>query len=164
MANNNQRKECSYTPCTDFTAPRSRTRTTQLDCVCTNYIKLGVPVSPCTLGVQLPCHSRMLTTRWRTICSECHFRTPPVRLCTAARKTTRSAQLGCVCVYKVHQTCTAVVPCTPGVRFPDRSRMLTRTWQIILRKRHCCTPPVRICTAPRSCTRTAHLGYLYKTL
>ena len=43
----------------------------------------------------------------------------------------------------------SVVPYTPGVRVPDRSRMFTR--------RHFQTPPVRICMPPRSRTLIAQL-------
>ena len=138
-------------------APRIRTRTAQLSCVCTNYKNLEGPVVPCTPSVRLPDRSRMFTMRWRTICSEHHFLTPPLRICTALLIRTETAQLG-----YVYTTCTklggAVGPCATGVPLPDRSRMFTRPWRAICRDRHFCTPLVRICTAPRSQTQTAQLG------
>ena len=139
------------------TASRIWTPTARLSYLYTTCTKLGGPVGPCTTGVRLPDRSRMFTRPWQPICSERHFRTPPVRICTAPRSRTRTAQLGCVCTnYK--KLVGPVVPCTPGVRLPDRSRMFTRPWQTICSERHFCTPPVRICTAPRSRTRTAQLG------
>ena len=151
-----------YTCCINFTAPRSRTRTTQLGCVRTDYTKLGGPVVPCTPGVRLRDRSRMLNRRWRTICSECHFRTPPVRICTAPRSRTQTAHLS-----YVYKTCTnlggAVGPCTTGVRLPEHSRIFTRRRSTMCSERHFRTPRVRICIAPRNRTGTAHLGYMYTT-
>ena len=143
-------------------APRSWTLTAQLGCVCTNYKKLVGPVVPWTPSLRLPDRSRMFTRRWRTICSERYFGTPLVRICTDPLVQTGTVHLG-----YVYTTCTKlggpVEPCTTGVRLPDRSRMFTRPWQTICSERHFRTPPVRICTAPRSRTRTAHLGYFYTT-
>ena len=139
------------------TAPRSRTETAHLGYVYTTCTKLGGPVEPCTTGVRLQDRSRMFTRPWQTICSERHFRTAPVRICTAPRSRTRTAQLACVCTnYK--KLVEPVVPCTPGVRLPDRSRMFPRPWQTICSERHFRTAPVRICTAPRIPTLTADLG------
>ena len=138
-------------------APRSRTRTAQLGCVCINYKKLVGPVVPCTPGVRHPDRSRMFTRRWRTMCSERHFGTPLVRICTAPLIRNGTAHLG-----YVYTTCTKlggpVVPCTTGVQVPDRSRMFTRPWQTICSESDFRTLPVQICTAPRSLTRTAQLG------
>ena len=138
------------------TASRSRTGTAHLGYVYTTCIKLGCPVEPCITGVRIQDRSRMFTRPWQTICSERHFRTPPVRICTAPRSRTRTAQLGCVCTnYK--KLVGPVVPCTPGVRLPDHSRMFTRPWQTICSERHFRTAPVRICTAPKIQTRTSPL-------
>ena len=80
------------------TAPQIRTRTAQLGRVCTIYKKLVGPVVPCTPSVRLTDRSRMFTKAWQTICSESHFRTPPVQIGTAPRNRTRTAHLGCVFV------------------------------------------------------------------
>ena len=142
-------------------APRSRTRTAQLGCVCTNYKKVLGPVVPCTPGLRLPDRSRMFTRRWRTICSERHFGTPPVRICTASRNWTETPHLG-----YVYTTCSKLgVPverCTTGVRLQVRSRIFTRWLSTTCSERHFRTPPVRIGTAPRSRTRTAQLGCVHK--
>ena len=142
--------------------PGSRTRITQLGCVCTIYRNLVGPVIPCTPGVRHPDRSRMFTRRWRTICSEHYFGTPLVRICTDPLVQTGTAYLG-----YVYTTCTKlggpVVPCTTRVRVSDRSRMFTRPWQKISSESHFRTLPVRICTAPRNQTQTEHLRYLYRT-
>ena len=96
------------------------------------------------------------------MCSERHFRTPPVRIGTAPRSRTRTAELRCVCTF-YKKLVDPVVPCTPGVRHPDRSRMFTRWWRTICTERHFGTPPMRICAAPLSRNRTAHFGYVYTT-
>ena len=157
MSNNLQRKAFSYCACTDlYRFPKSDPNSSIRLCV---YIlqKLVGPVVPCTPGVRHPDRSQMFTRRWRILCSERHFGTPLVRICTAPLIRTGTAHLG-----YVYTTCTKlgdpVVPCTTGVRLPDRSRMFTRPWQTICSERHFRTPPVRICTAPRSRTRTAQLG------
>ena len=62
----------------------------------------------------------------------------------------------CVCT-KYTKLGGPVVPYTPGVRLPERSRMFTRPWQAICGKRHFRTPAVRIRTAPQNRTRTSHL-------
>ena len=152
----------SYTSCTDLNSSRSRTRTAQLGCVCTNNKKLVGPVVPCTPGVRLWDRSRMFTRRWSTMYSEQQFRTPPVQICTAPLSRTGTMDLD-----YVYTTCTKlggpVDPCTTGVWFQDRSRMFTRPWQTICSELQVRTPPVRICTAPRNQTRTAHLGNVYTT-
>ena len=163
MSNNLQRKAFSYTSSTDlYGYPKSDPNSSIRLCVCTKYTKLGGPVVPCTPGVRLPDRSRMFTRPWQTICSERCFRTPPVRICTAPRSRTETAHLG-----YVYTTCTKlggpVEPCTTGVRLPDRSRMFTRPCQTICSERHFRTALVRICSAPRSRTGTAHLGYVYTT-
>ena len=115
------------------------------------YTKLGRVVVPCTSGVQLPDRSRMFTRPWQTIYRERHFRTPAIWICTAPRSQTRTSQLGCVCTsYK--KLGGQVVPCIPGVRLPDRSRMFTRWRRTICSERHFHTSPVRICTDLRSRT------------
>ena len=123
----------------------------------TTCTKLGGPALPCTIGVQLPHHSRMLTSWWRTMSSERHFRTPPVRICTAPRSWTGTAHLG-----YVYTTYTKLrgpgEPSTTSVRRPERSWMFFRPLQTIFSERHFRTPPVRICTVPRIRTRTAQLG------
>ena len=131
MANNLQRKAFLYTSCTDlYGSPKSDPNSPIRLCLCRKYTKLGGPVVPCTPGVRIPDRLRMFTRPWQTICSERHFRTPPVRICTAPRSRTRTAQLGCVCTnYK--KLVGPVVPCTPGVRLPDRSRMFTRWFTAI---------------------------------
>ena len=160
MANNLQRKAFLYTSCTDLYGSRSRTRTAHLGYVYTTCTKLGGPVGPCTTGVRLQDRTWIFNRPCETICSERHFRTVPVRICTAPRSRTRTAELGCVCTnYK--KLVEPVVPCTPGVRHPDRSRMFTRQWRTICSERHFGTPPVRICAAPLSRTGTAHFGYVY---
>ena len=89
MSNNLQRKAFSYTSSTDlYGYPKSDPNSSIRLCVCTKYTKLGGPVVPCTPGVQLPDHSRMFTRRWRTICSEQHFRKPAVRICRAPQTRT----------------------------------------------------------------------------
>ena len=122
------------------TAPLIRTGTAHLGYVYTTCTKLGGPVEPCTTGVRLPDRSRMFTRPWQTICSERHFRTPPVRICTAPRNQTRTTQLGCVC-RNYTKLGALFLPCTPGVRLPDYSRMFTRPWQTISSKRHFRTHP-----------------------
>ena len=143
------------------TAPRSRTRTVQLGCVCSRYTKLGEPVVSCTPGVQLPDRSWMFTRRWSTMCSEWHFRTHPVRISTALQSRTETVDLG-----YVYTICTKlgspVENCTTGVRLPDRSRVFIRPWQTICSESHFRTDPVRICTASRSRTPTTQLGYCIK--
>ena len=104
----------------------------------------------------------MFTKPCQTICSERHFRTAPVRICTDSRSRSRTAQLGCACTcYK--KLVGPVVPCSPGVRHPDRSQMFTRRWRIISSERYFGTPLVRICTAPLIRTGTVQLGYVYTT-
>ena len=102
----------------------------------------------------------MFTRQWSTMCSECYFRTPPVRISTAPRSRTETAHLG-----YVYTTCTKlggpVEPCITVVRLQDRSWMFTRPWQTICSERRFRTPPVRICMAPRNGIRTAQLGYVY---
>ena len=125
------------------TAPRIRTRTAQLGCVCTNYEKLVGPVVPCTPGVRLPHLSRMFTRQRRTICSKRHFGTHCVRIRAAPLSRNGTAHFG-----YVYTTCTklggSVVPYRTGARLSDRSRMFTRPWQTLCSERHFCTAPVRI--------------------
>ena len=104
----------------------------------------------------------MFTRPWQTTCSERHFCTAPVRICTASRSQTRTSLLRCVCTSCTKVGC-PVVSSTPGVRHPDRSWMFTRPWQTICSERHYCTVPVWIYTSPQSRTGTAHLGYVYTT-
>ena len=68
----------------------------------------------------------------------------------------RSIRLSACTMYTKHGG--PVVPCTPGVRLPDRLRMFTRPCQTICSERRFRTAPVRICKALRSRTRTAQLG------
>ena len=116
----------------------------------------------CTPGVRLADRSQMFTRRWSTMCSEQHFLTPPVRICTAPRSRTRTAHLRYLYTTCTKQGC-PVGPCTTGVQLPDRSRMFTRQWSTMCSKWHFRTPPVRISTAPRSRTGTAPLGFVYTT-
>ena len=101
----------------------------------------------------------MLTRRFITMCRDSNFRTPPVRICTAPRSRTETVYL---CY--VYTTCTKLGGpleiCTTGVRLQDHSRMFTKPCQIICSERHIRTAPVRICTVPRSRTRTAQLGWV----
>ena len=144
------------------TAPQSRTEIVHLCYVYTIYTKLGRPVETCTTGVQLQDRSWMFTRPCQTICSKMHFHTAPVRICTAPRSRTRTAELGCVCTnYK--KLVEPVVPCTPGVRHPDCSRMFTRRWRTICSERHFGIAIVRSCAAPLSRTGTAHFGYVNTT-
>ena len=147
-----------YTPPVRIcTAPRSWTETAHLGYVYIICTKLGGPVEPCKTGVGLPDRSRMFTSPWHKICSVRHFRTAPVRICTAPRNRTETAQLGSMCTnYK--KLVGHVVPCATGVRLPDRSRIFTRPWQTICSESHIRTPPVRIGVDPRSRTRTAQIG------
>ena len=141
------------------TASRIRTETAYLGYVYTTCTKPGSPVERCATGVLLQDCPRMFNRPCQTICTERHFRTAPVRICTALRSRTRTAQLGCVCTnYK--KKVGPVVPCTPDVRLPDCSRMFTRRWKIICRESHFRTLLVRICRAPLSRTGTADLGYI----
>ena len=133
-------------------------------CVCTKYPKLVGPVVPFTPGVRLTYRSRMFTRPWQTICSERHFCTDPVRICTAPRSQTRTCPLRCVCTSCV-KVGGPVAPCSTGVRLQDCSRMFNRLYQTICSKRYFsiapvrfCTAPVRFCTASQSRTRTAQLG------
>ena len=143
------------------TAPRSRTRTAELGCVYKLH-QSGRARSACTPGVHLRDPSRQFIGPWRAICCERYFCTTPVWNCTALQIRTRTAHLGFL-----YTTCTKledpVGPCTTGVRLPDRSGVFTRPWQTICSETHFHTHPVRICTAPGSRTRTAHLGYVYTT-
>ena len=50
---------------------------------------------------------------------------------------------------------------TPGVRLRDPSQKFTTPWTAMFSERHFRTPAVRICTVPRSSTRTVHLGCVY---
>ena len=104
MPNNLLRKAFCTTNLQISTGPRSWTRTAHKVYVYTTCTKLGGPVGPCIPGVGIPDRSRMLTRPWQTIYKERHFRAPPARICTAPKSRTRTTQLGCVCVYKVHQT------------------------------------------------------------
>ena len=128
-------------------APLSRNGTAHFGYVYTICTKLGGPVKPCITDVRLQDLSRMFTRPWQTICSERHFRTGPVRICTAPQSQTRTSVLRCVCI-----SCTKVggpvAACTTDVRLPDRSRMFTWPWQTICSERQFRTPTVRICTAP----------------
>ena len=101
------------------TTPQSRIRTVHLFYLYTTCTKLGDPVVLCTPDVRLRDHSRKFTRLWQTICSERHFRTSPVRICTAPRSRTRTAQIVCVCT-NYTKLGGPVVPCTPGIRLPDR--------------------------------------------
>ena len=134
------------------TAPRSQTRTSPLRCVCTSCTKVGGPIAPCTTGVRLQDNSRMFNRPCQIICSERHFRKPPVRICTALLSRTETAHLS-----YVYTTCTKlegpVEPCTTGLRLQDRSRMFTRPCQRICSERQFRTAPVRICKAPRGRTQ-----------
>ena len=106
-------------------APQNRTQTAHLCYLYTTCTKLGGPVGHCTTSVRLPDRLRMFTRRFSTMCSEWHFRTPPVRISTVPRSRTETAHLG-----YVYTTCTKlggpVECCTTGVRLPVRLRMFTR--------------------------------------
>ena len=54
-----------------------------------------------------------------------------------------------------------VAHCTPCVRLRDRSQNFTTPWTAIFSERDFRTPPVWICTSPRTSTRTVHLGCVY---
>ena len=97
------------------TAPQSRT---PYSCNRSEYAsctKLGGPVAPCTPGVRPLDHSSMFNRSWRTICSERHFRTPTVRICTALRSRTPYSCIR-LCVHKLYQTgrsrCSLYTRCT----------------------------------------------------
>ena len=152
-----------YTPPVRIsTAPQIRTETVHLVYACTICTKLGSPVENCTTGVRLQDLSRMFNRPCQTICSERHFRTAHVRICTAPQSRNRTAELGCV-NSKYTKLEGPLVSCTPGVRLPDRSRMFIRWWSTMCSEWHFRTPPVRICVAPISRTGTAHFRYVYTT-
>ena len=54
-----------------------------------------------------------------------------------------------------------IARCTIHVRLRDHSRLFTIPYATICSLRHVRTPAVRICTFPRSITRTVHLGCVY---
>ena len=111
---------------------------------------------PCTPGERRGDRSWQFIGTWRTICCKQRFHTTPVRACMAPQSQTRTSQLGCVC-RKYTKLGGPVVPCTPGVHLRDPSRQFIGPWRTICCKRHFRTPPVWICMAPRSRTRTSHL-------
>ena len=76
------------------TVSRSSTRTVHLGCVYTNNTYLGGPVAHGTPGVRLQDRSQ-LTIPCTAICSERHFRTPAVRICTSTQSRTRTVHLRC---------------------------------------------------------------------
>ena len=142
------------------TVPRSSTRTVHLGCVYTNYTYLGGPVAHCTPGVRLRDRTRQFSTPYTVICSERHFRTPAVRICTVPPSRTRTVHLGCVYTNYTYLG-GPVAHCTPGVRLRDRTRLFSTPCTAICSERYFCTPAVRICTVPQSRTRTVHLGCVY---
>ena len=104
----------------------------------------------------------MFTRSWKTICSEWHFRTPAVRLCTPT--TNRSFTVPVACVYR---RCTKlggpVAPYTPGVCASDRSNMFTRPWQTVWSEGHFRTPAVWICTPPSNRSLTVPVDSVYRS-
>ena len=91
------------------------------------------------------------------ICSERHFRTPSVRICTVPQSLSRTAHLGCEytnCTYLGNP----VAHCTPGVRLRDRSRQFTIPWTTTYSERHFRTPSECYRTVPQIRTRTAYIG------
>ena len=107
--------------------PLSWTGTAHFVYVYRTCTKLGGPVVPYTTSVRLPDRSRMFTRPWHTICSERHFCTAPVRICTGPRSRTGTTHLG-----YAYTTCTKlggpVEPCITDVQLQDRSRMFTRPY------------------------------------
>ena len=132
-----------YLQCGSVQLPKVGLRTALSGCVYTNCTKLRGPIATCTPGVRPLDHSSMFNRSWRTICSERHFRTPTVRICTALRSRTPYSCIR-LCVHKLYQTGSPVAPYTPDVRPLDHSNMFTMPWQTICRERHLCTPTVRI--------------------
>ena len=131
-----------------------------LICVYTNYTYLGGPVAHCTPGVRLRKGSQNFTTLCTAICSEQHFRTPAVWIYTVPRSRTRTVHLDCVYTHYTYLG-GAVAHCTPGVRLRDHSQKFNTPWIGIFSEQYFRTSAVRICTVPRSRTRTVHLGSVY---
>ena len=94
------------------------------------------------------------------ICSERHFRTPSVRICTVPQSLSRTAHLGCEythCTYLGNP----VAHCTPVFRHRDHSRQFPLPCTTICSERNFRTPSVRVRTVPQSLSRTADLGCEY---
>ena len=106
-----------------------------MGCVFTNYTKQGDPVAPCTPGVRHSERTRQFTRLWQTICSERHFHTPAVRICTASSSHSRTPVVGCM-----YTSCTKlggpIAPRTAGVLLRDCSRQFIGLWQTICSERH----------------------------
>ena len=68
-----------------------------------------------------------------------------------------------LCVHKRQKLVGPVVPCTPGVRLPDHSRMFTRRWRTICSKRHFGTHPVQIPKSKRNSALWLCVHNLYQT-
>ena len=85
------------------TPPSNQSLAVPVDSVYRCCTKLCGLAAPCIPGVRPLDHSIMFNGSWRTMCSERHFRTPSVRICTALRGRT---PFSCIrlCVHKLYQT------------------------------------------------------------
>ena len=111
-------------PVQSCTPPTCPTITNTLGCVYTNCTSLGDLVAHCTPGARCQDRSQQFTILWTTICSERHFRTRSVRICTVPQSLIQTAHLGCEytnCTYLGHP----IAHCTPGVRLRDRTLQFT---------------------------------------
>ena len=142
------------------TVARSLSRTVHLDCQYTNRTKLEGPVVPRAGCVLVRYRSQEFPSPWRKVCSKQNFRTHSVRICTVPQIRTQTAHIGCVNTNYTYLG-GPVAHCTPGVRFRYRLRQFTLPCTRISNERHFRTPSVRICTVPKSLSRTAHLGCEY---
>ena len=114
----------------------------------------------CTPGVRLRERSQKFTTPLTAIFSKRRFCPTAVRICTVPRSSTRTVHLACVYTNYTYLG-GPVAYCTPGVRLRDCSRQFTILYATICCLRYFRTHAVRICTDPRSSTRTVHLGCVY---
>ena len=142
------------------TVLQSSTGTVHLGCVFTNYTYLGGPVMHCAPSVRLLARSLQFNTPCKALCRERNFRTPSVRICTVHRSRTRTPHLVCVFTNYTYLGGT-VAHCAPGVRLRDRSRQFATLYTALCSELNFRAHAVRICTVPRSRTRTVHLGCVY---
>ena len=119
MYNPLQRTAFSYTFCTCLYSSQIRSQTVHIGCVNSNYTYLGGPIVNCIRGLRLRDRSHQFTIPCTTICSERHFRTSSVRICTVPQSVSPTAHLGCKytnCTYLGNP----VAHCTPGVQLRNR--------------------------------------------
>ena len=88
------------------------------------------------------------------------FRTPAVRSCRVRRSRTRTVHFGCLYTNFTYLG-DPVAHCTRGVRIQDHTRQFTTPYTAICSELNFRAHALLICTAPRSRTRTVHLGCVY---